>query len=191
MGASTFEEYAWGKNPHEAFSAAHADACHEYGHGGYTGSLAEKSNFVVIDVPAKWKGKEVQYASHLIEEGDRRIDDKWGPAGCILVESKDAIEKVPYATTVERYDQKGTRKWETVFVVYSRGGGSSRTFTSQTEAEKFAKDWVKANNQTAKIRIEKRLVNGNQEIITISPKTKDVKVKGGQNKYLFFGWASY
>jgi hypothetical protein len=190
MGASTFEDYAWGKTPQEAFSIAVTDAAHEYGHGGYTGTIAEKSEFVMIPVPAKWKGKEQEYAYHLMNKDDHRIEDKWGPAGCILLESQDAIEKVPYATTVERYDQQGARKWETVFTVYSRAGGASRSFTSQTEAEKFAKDWVKANNEVAKIRIEKRLVNGSQEIITIKPKTKDVKVKGGKNKYMFFGWAS-
>src|SRR5437763_10936334 len=177
MGGTTFEDYAWGRTPQEAYDLAVAEAIFSHGHEPYSGTIKEKDGYVMIDVPTKWKGKEIEYASHLIDEDDYRISDKWGPAGCILLESKDAIEKVPYATTVERYDQQGTRKWETIFTVYSRGGGSSRSFTSQTDAEKFAKDWVKKNNETAKIRIEKRLVNGSQEIITIKPKTKDVKVK--------------
>lgn len=190
MGGTTFEDYAWGRTPLEAYESAVAEAIFNHGHEPYSGTIKEKDGFVMIDVPSKWKGKEEEYAYHLIEEDDSRISDKWGPAGCILLESKDAIDKIPYATTIERYDQNGTRKWETIFTVYSRAGGSSRSFSSQTEAEKFAKEWVKKNNEVAKIRIEKRLVNGSQEIITIKPKTKDVKVKGGKNKYMFFGWAS-
>jgi hypothetical protein len=190
MGATTFEDYAWGRTPQEAYNAAVAEAIFNHGHEPYSGTIKEKDGFIMIEVPKAFKNKPEEYAYKLMNDDDRRIEDKWGPAGCILLESQDAIEKVPYATTVERYDQQGARKWETVFTVYSRAGGASRSFTSQTEAEKFAKDWVKANNEVAKIRIEKRLVNGSQEIITIKPKTKDVKVKGGKNKYMFFGWAS-
>lgn len=191
MGAETFSEYGWGKTPREAFQAAHEDACHEYGHGGYTGSLAEKSSYVMIDVPPQWKGREEDYAYHLIEEGDRRIDDKWGPAGCILVESKDGTEEVVTGVTTSKYKQEGARRWETVYVIRSRNDARyERVETSQTEAEKVAKDYAKAHNQTMTIDIEKRLVNGTPRIVTVTPKTKPVRVKNANNKYLFFGWAS-
>ena len=46
MGASTFivhtKPYA---NAREAFNDAIRDAAWEHGHGGYTGTIAEKSNF--------------------------------------------------------------------------------------------------------------------------------------------------
>lgn len=195
MGGTTFEDYGYGKTPEEAFRSAVADAIYEVGHGGYSGTIAEKDSFTMIEVPAKWKGNEYAYANHLIEEDDSRVSDKWGPAGCILLESKDAVEKVPYATTVERYDQKGARKWETYFEIITRGDFAQPdilvgTRASQTEAEKVAKEWVKANNRSVRIRIGKRLINGDQNIVTVHPKTKDVKVKKAQNKYLFFGWAS-
>jgi hypothetical protein len=92
MGAQTFLEKATGKNAREAFSAACEQARYEYGHRGYTGSLAEKHEFTVIKMPMqpapdadeKDVYKEaVRYAENLINEGDERIDDKWGPAGCI------------------------------------------------------------------------------------------------------------
>jgi hypothetical protein len=190
MGATTFEDYAYGKTPAEAYNAAVSEAIHDYGHQSYSGTIKEKDGFVMIDVPAKWKGKEEEYAYHLIQEDDPRISDKWGPAGCILLESKDGIEKVPYATTQERYEQKGARKWETRFKIVATNGGLVAVKTSQTEAEKFAKDWVKKHNQSVRIVITKELVNGDPNILTIRPKTKDVKVKNVNNKYLFFGWAS-
>jgi hypothetical protein len=195
MGGTTFETYAYGRTPKEAYEAAVADAIYEYGHQSYSGTIKEKDGYVLIDVPSKWKGKEDEYADHLIQESDRRISDKWGPAGCILLESKPMTEEVPYATTQERYDQKGARKWETYFEVISIGNFREEdvlvgTRTSQTEAEKFAKDYVKRNNRSVRIRIGKRLINGDQNIVTIHPKTKTVKSKHTMNKYLFFGWAS-
>lgn len=192
MGASTFEDYGYGKTPEQAFNSAVADSQYENGHGGYTGTLAEKHSFVVIPVPDEWKGNEEKYAYHLIDENDPRIDDKWGPAGCILLESADTIDHVAYATTAERYKQEGARQWKTIYVVSSHGGSAGLRLEadSQTEAEALAKDFAKTHNVTVTITIEKKLVNGDKKIITIRPKTKEVKSKLTMNKYLFFGWAS-
>ena len=81
MGADTFMGRARGKTANEAFRSARAEALYECGHGGYTGTIAEKHSFVMIQLPV---GKDArQYADELIGNGDSRIDDKWGPAGCI------------------------------------------------------------------------------------------------------------
>tara|TARA_B100000131_G_scaffold221323_1_gene212849 strand:- start:37690 stop:38025 length:336 start_codon:yes stop_codon:yes gene_type:complete len=92
MGASTFYQESWGKTPESAFWSAVRDAKWEHGHGGYTGTVAEKSEFVIIPVP---EGKEpYQFASQLIDNGDPRVSDKWGPAGCIdLTETTRGYEK--------------------------------------------------------------------------------------------------
>jgi hypothetical protein len=83
MGAQTFEQVGVGKTSKLAFKNARDEALHDYGHAGYTGSLAEKTDFVLIPLPA---GKEPRiYAEELIDAGDERIDDKWGPAGCIAL----------------------------------------------------------------------------------------------------------
>lgn len=196
MGGTTFEHYSWGKTPREAFDAAVEEAAHDHGHAGYTGTIAEKDGFVEIPLPDKWKGDADGYAQHLIDVDDPRISAKWGPAGCVVVRTEDTMEDVPYATTQDRYDQKGARKWETFFSVNVREGFISaeprviRTFTSQTDAEKFAKDWVKKNNLSVTIKIGKRLTNGSHEIVKIHPKTKQVKSTIPLKKYLFFGWAS-
>lgn len=103
MGASDFMAEGRGKTATEAFRAAVDQAAYEYGHGGYSGSIAEKRNFVMIkDTPeqvAARYAKELEayprilkqlqngdvraVAEALIELFDKRIEDKWGPAGCI------------------------------------------------------------------------------------------------------------
>lgn len=83
MGATTFVTYCSGINENEAFKFAIEEARHEYGHGGYTGTIAEKRNFIKIELPARKKPET--FINELIENNDNRIDDKWGPAGCIDV----------------------------------------------------------------------------------------------------------
>jgi hypothetical protein len=87
MGASEFIQIANGKTANEAFTNAVEQAAYEHGHSGYTGTMAEKNNFIEIPLPKKGKKdpveRAVDLASTFIEKNDPRIDDKWGPAGCI------------------------------------------------------------------------------------------------------------
>lgn len=83
MGANTFFSTAKGATAKIAFSEATAEARYNYGHAGYTGSIAEKHDFVVIAVP---DGVEpTDHADHLMDIDDERVSDKWGPAGCIAL----------------------------------------------------------------------------------------------------------
>lgn len=81
MGAESFITKAAGKTAAEAFSAAAEQARWEHGHGGYTGTIAEKHEFVMIDVPQGIAPRA--YINELLNAGDERINNKWGPAGCI------------------------------------------------------------------------------------------------------------
>ena len=83
MGATTFKTISTGKTAREAFTTATQNARWNCGNSGYTGTIAEKSSFVMINVPA---GKTASdYAEDLMDDGDPRIDDKYGPAGCIAL----------------------------------------------------------------------------------------------------------
>ena len=83
MGAETFFRAAEGRTADEAFRTAKEDARHMHGHGGYSGTIAEKTNFTLIFVPL---GKDPRdFANELIDSDDRRISNKWGPAGCIAL----------------------------------------------------------------------------------------------------------
>ena len=113
MGADSFYHTARGATAKEAFAKARADAQFQHGHGGYTGTIAEKTTFEVIEVPADFvppdrtrydavtrtrvpvvydpaddplgDTRRTAYAEHLMQAEDPRIDDKWGPAGAILL----------------------------------------------------------------------------------------------------------
>jgi hypothetical protein len=85
MGACDFTVGAKGATAKEAFSRAIEDARYERGHGGYTGTIAEKGTFVKLGA-AKTKKEAYALAQQFMDDGDPRIDDKWGPAGCIEVE---------------------------------------------------------------------------------------------------------
>lgn len=80
MGAQSFYTVANGATAKEAFRAAQEQARYDYGHAGYTGTIAEKHDFTMIPLP---EGTDPEpEANRLIHEGDARIIDKWGPAGC-------------------------------------------------------------------------------------------------------------
>jgi len=88
MGATTFETIVTGRTAREAFAAARAEARHLQGAGGYTGTLAEKRDFVMV-TQARMNLRDAQsLAGRLIDQEDERIDDKWGPAGCIRLEDE-------------------------------------------------------------------------------------------------------
>jgi len=83
MGAEAFTIHGTGATAQEAFDEAYKSACYDFGHRGYTGSMAEKNDFVEIDLPEGRAAEE--YAWHLMDTDDERISDKWGPAGCLKV----------------------------------------------------------------------------------------------------------
>jgi hypothetical protein len=86
MGAHTFYTRATGADAGEAFRKVVEDAKYHHGHAGYTGTIAEKRSFTRIPDEEVGDTSPEKYASQLINEQDHRIDDKWGPAGCIHVE---------------------------------------------------------------------------------------------------------
>lgn len=84
MGANTFITEARGSTAQEAFDSAVAAAQYDHGHGGYTGTIAEKHDFVKIATVDTLAEAEA-LADKIIDACDPRIDDKWGPAGCINI----------------------------------------------------------------------------------------------------------
>ena len=84
MGATTFYSKAEGANAQEAFTKLRDQALHDNGHSGYTGTVAEKSTFTMItEYVANDMISADDFAEKLIDDYDVRVDDKWGPAGCI------------------------------------------------------------------------------------------------------------
>lgn len=82
MGAESFRERVKGSSAIEAFDNAVEEAQYEYGHRGYTGSIAEKDCFKMCDPTPEGMTPE-EWADVLAEREDHFSDDKWGPAACI------------------------------------------------------------------------------------------------------------
>lgn len=76
MGATQFITHAYGKTIEEAFNTAYEDALWEHGHGGYTGTIAEKPGFVLVDVPPGVTFTEFVHA--LEDSWDKKPD--WAPS---------------------------------------------------------------------------------------------------------------
>lgn len=82
MGACEYENIVHGfGTAREAFDYITKEARYQHGHGGYTGTIAEKSSFRMVHVP---DGEDpFRYAEKLINGDDMRYQDKCGPANCI------------------------------------------------------------------------------------------------------------
>ena len=92
MGATNFETFQPGAFVDAAFEAAQKSARYYHGHGGYTGTIAEKHSYRIINEIFTEAGmpydKALDLAHDLYEKRDARIDDKWGPAGAIRVKQR-------------------------------------------------------------------------------------------------------
>lgn len=81
MGGEQFEARASAKSAAVAFTIARDKALYDYGHRGYTGTIAEKQEFREI---ALNPGETPEACmERCYAEKDHFVDDKWGPAGCI------------------------------------------------------------------------------------------------------------
>lgn len=83
MGANTFGNFGAGKTAQEAFKKlVEADRA-DNGDNVYSGTIGTKKKFELIAVPA---GKDpVAYAHELLAADDPRVENKYGPAGCVQV----------------------------------------------------------------------------------------------------------
>ena len=125
MGATTFDTYGVGKTLRQAFDSQVQEAAYMYGHGGYTGTIAEKDS--VVDLTSyfdglrisdkmrikvasaalgcydgeldDWTKKQVPSKYHsIVSKISKAVNDKWGPAGAIELNG-----------TIAKNLKKGTR----------------------------------------------------------------------------------
>lgn len=186
MEASTFIVTERGYSAQDAFNRAVTDAQHEYGHGGYTGTIAEKNCFTVIQCP---RGTDPRiYAHKLIDDDDRRISDKWGPAGCIVLEEGRESTIIPTKVKTENFVHKGTREWKSWYIIYDESGKEIGKSLYKDEAVNKAKDYCLLRQVEVEVKLEKRLEGSSSLVAKISP--VPVKSNAVLGKYLFFGWAS-
>lgn len=74
MGSESFVVTGKGKTPLEAFQKAVEDAAYWFGHSGYTGTIAEKEDFILLRAPdEKVFAKYLSAASTILQEEGERI----------------------------------------------------------------------------------------------------------------------
>lgn len=196
MGATTFITFAQGETPEVAFTYEKARAQHDNGHSGYSGTIAEKDSFVVLEVPASFKGTTEDYIEQLLDDASSPVAHKAGPAGCILISSSDKTSREFSKVKREHFPHKGTRKWESIYVVYSEDEDFLRGYEEvsyskfKDEAVKMAVDYSKEHRTEVFVQLEKRPVDASSTVFKATPVYKDVLVKNGIHQYAFFGWAS-
>jgi hypothetical protein len=83
MGATNFGCIGRGKDANEAFFSAREDALYKHGHGGYTGSIAEKNSFKLVTLTEDEKNSPNLFYAKIDELTDNEFSDKWGEAGCV------------------------------------------------------------------------------------------------------------
>jgi len=92
MGATNFviSTKKQGMTPQEAFAKLRKEAVERYGNRGYTGTIAEKVNFVKVEIKDESRESITAtirntVADEYVEGG---VSDKFGPAGLIETETE-------------------------------------------------------------------------------------------------------
>jgi hypothetical protein len=113
MGASDFHDQVRkreGLTMAQAFDEAHHNAKYDYGHAGYTGTIAEKPGYVTITLPDGWTSTKLWNALHEVEELGWRLagdPEKEIPPFLLAQELIKAVGR----TTAESWAQTMSDKW--------------------------------------------------------------------------------
>ena len=102
MGACWFEDKAFGNGVEKAFKTATSQALWDYGHAGYTGTIAEKGSYAVVKTPPRYSSDTLlswvinpERAPDKYKEWARKAhkisDDKWGD--CVAFKAPPAETK--------------------------------------------------------------------------------------------------
>lgn len=99
MGANSFLKIGEGSDAREVFDRLVSDAQYEYGHGGYTGTIAEKGGygFTIVQRNPVTESEARMIAEDYDEQGRC---DKWGPAFAVPLVAKSAVKRRTRKVTV-------------------------------------------------------------------------------------------
>ena len=89
MGATEFYCYEDGETACDAFRKAVKDAKKIHGTEGYSGTIAEKTDYRVFTRRELGDANPCDFAQQLVRDEDPRINAKRGPAGCVDVSDTD------------------------------------------------------------------------------------------------------
>lgn len=180
MGASTFVEVAVGPTVKEAFDRITDQARYEHGHGGYTGTIAEKHGFrefALPEVSGLSPSNLAEFCLNGIYEDDG--DEAWTPhAGSRIVDGKwvaNPTVTIPptHRADLRRIAESVDDKW---------GDAACVEITNTEEGRKHLERWVAQEKRSGVFEVDRR--TGKSTRVGPEPSAK------GQRVFLFFGWAS-
>ena len=164
----------------EAYREAVREAEYENGHDPYNGTISTTTGCKDVTIMFNKSGKSLR------EFVEANIDNigKWNCWGICLKEPDHTFKQ---KVVVENEVQKGTRKWETFYVVYEMFGEQrevGRKLT-KTDALNLAKQYVERHGQNCLIRVEKH-TTPSSIVAVVKPASVKKEVRG---EYVFFGLA--
>lgn len=108
MGATTFETYGLGKTASEAFANARERALYNYGHAGYTGTIAEKPGYVLFVIPKGVRCTASRFLE-LVAQADEFLEDgyhQWD-----LDHARNATEKRKIQAQINKDKRRRDAWW--------------------------------------------------------------------------------
>jgi hypothetical protein len=173
MGACDFTNTAIGTSAEDAFNRITESTRYEYGHGGYTGTIAEKHGFRVFplpDVPGLTPSQVADFCiSNLYDDEDDPDTWTFTPRGG---------DQTP--VTIPREARRDLRqvartandKW---------GDAACFDITGTPQGQKALEQWVATEQRTGAFEVDRR---GKRTRLGPEPTT------AGKRVFLFFGMAS-
>lgn len=95
MGATSFSTVSAGKSAESAYDTAVRDARYWNGHGGYTGTIAEKDGFVEFTLPARVTGERFEQTVWAA------LDESWQTEGAR--QRGEKAPRTPNLATLEKW----------------------------------------------------------------------------------------
>jgi len=121
MGANQFAVRGEAWTAEEAFRQAVEEAQYEHGHGGYSGTIAEKDSFRTRTPPTLDTTVEAWRAWYdQIDEGH----DKWGPAECVVLREPEEPRRLTKAQA-EKLARERFGESAEIVVTRARGAASA------------------------------------------------------------------
>ncbi len=190
MGGCQFSNRGEGWSAEEAFERIHDEAQYDHGHGGYSGTIAEKHDFRVKRPPTadsdspEWKA----WYEELLDK-----NDKWGPAECVVLREPET----PARMTKARAQALALERFGPTAVVKISGrahrDGSRRAPGTDVPYAVHAE--VRAESDKQALGVNEKLPGGKWRVTVAEASGKDAAEAYGRlfakkGLYLFFGWAS-
>jgi hypothetical protein len=134
-GGTDFSTFVQNPEPRAAFREAVEDARHESGHGGYSGTIAEKSDFEVRRREPMTRDEARRFVDDDLEK-----NDKWGPAFAIpIAEAAKGAEK-KFKVKIPARDENSAREAANKIVqekyVFGEGGKPAPGVSGVVKSEK-------------------------------------------------------